>query len=32
MALVERKLPDTLSVTITERTPIAIWQFKQNYI
>ena len=30
IALVERKLPDTLSVTITERTPIAIWQFKQK--
>ncbi|MCP5375165.1 MAG: FtsQ-type POTRA domain-containing protein [Rickettsiaceae bacterium] len=30
MALVERKLPNTLSVTITERTPIAIWQFKQK--
>lgn len=30
IALVERKLPNTLSVTITERTPIAIWQFKQK--
>lgn len=30
MALVERKLPDTLFVSIVERIPIAIWQFKQK--
>lgn len=29
-AIVERKLPDTIYVAVTERTPIAIWQFKQK--
>ncbi|MFK7968016.1 MAG: cell division protein FtsQ/DivIB [Rickettsiaceae bacterium] len=30
VALVERRLPNTLHVAIIERTPIAIWQFKQK--
>ena len=30
IALVERRLPNTLYVAIIERTPIAIWQFKQK--
>ena len=30
--VVERHLPDTLIVRITEKTPIALWQNKQNYL
>jgi cell division protein FtsQ len=29
-AIVERRLPNTLYIAIAERTPIAIWQFKQK--
>ena len=29
--MVERHLPDTLIIRITEKTPIALWQNKQNY-
>lgn len=29
-AIVERRLPDTIYVAVIERTPIAIWQFKQK--
>lgn len=30
MALVERRSPETLYVSIVERIPIAVWQFKQK--
>ncbi len=30
IALIERRLPNTLYVAIMERVPIAIWQFKQK--
>ncbi len=29
-AIVERRLPNTIYVAVSERTPIAIWQFKQK--
>ncbi|MDP4709351.1 MAG: FtsQ-type POTRA domain-containing protein [Rickettsiaceae bacterium] len=29
-AIVERQLPSTIYIAVTERTPIAIWQFKQK--
>lgn len=30
IALVERRLPNTLHIAVMERTPIAIWQFNQK--